>query len=181
MHRYVYLTKTHNTTICNKSGTIVVQKDEQGEKAVLWTGGETSETIEDRKLGGVTGHTNNEPAVMTDDGDTNAKFSAVINNSGSKENGRTEATQDLHQRAQVNTVRTINRIKPFSVDKFNSKPFFQMLCLSFATLIICNKRCSILKTLIEMYIVTALATLHAKNRLNQNVKIQQQEYQNRKV
>jgi len=90
---------------------------------VLWTGGETSETIEDRSLGGVTGHTNNEPAVMTDDGDTNAKFSAVINNSGSKENGGTEATQDLHQHAQVNTVRTTNSINLFQSIKTNSKPF----------------------------------------------------------
>jgi len=79
---------------------------------VLRTRGEISDTI-DRSEKGVTEHANNEPADMADDGDTNVSLSAGIHNNDCNENCGTEATQDLHQYSQVDTVRPTSGTKPF--------------------------------------------------------------------
>jgi len=54
--------------------------------------------------------------MMVDDGDTNANLNAGINDNASNAIGRVKGKQHRYQYSIVDTVRTCNSLKPFSVD-----------------------------------------------------------------
>jgi len=70
--------------------TFAVKKDGQGEDAVLWTKGEASDTIEERREKGLSEHANNGPTAMADDGDIIVSLSAGKNNNVNNANGGVE-------------------------------------------------------------------------------------------